>query len=84
MIVAGNKIYGTCRDCGKLVRANGFFAGWHVCLSPEERYFKRALRNQVNRQYSPMLGLGDLGGKPFPQQQQRTEISLTESKDAKP
>ena len=32
MIIAGNGIYETCRDCHKLVKLNRWlFAGWHFC-----------------------------------------------------
>lgn len=42
MIVAGNKIYERCGDCGHLVQVNKTLVGsLHICLPPEEREAQR-------------------------------------------
>lgn len=44
--VVGNSIYGTCSDCGSLVKVNKFiFGSFHICLSDEEKLQKQALEN---------------------------------------
>jgi hypothetical protein len=57
MIIAGNKIYETCDNCGKLVQINKpFFGGLHLCnreppfnpqnqydVSQQEKYNSKAL-----------------------------------------
>lgn len=46
MIIAGNKIYDYCRDCGKLVRLNKpFFGDLHICLTEAELRAKRQQKN---------------------------------------
>lgn len=39
----GNRLYTRCQDCLKFVRVTGWFAGWHLCLTPEELAAKRGL-----------------------------------------
>ncbi len=34
--VVGNKLKSICSVCGKVVRVDGFFAGWHLCLTEDE------------------------------------------------
>lgn len=41
MIIIGKHAYQKCRECGKLVRITGWFAGLHICLSDEEIKAKR-------------------------------------------
>jgi hypothetical protein len=51
MIIAGNGIYETCRDCGKLVRLNKpVFGALHFCLSPEERCRKQWAEQMYRQQ----------------------------------
>jgi hypothetical protein len=32
-IARGSEIYGLCGGCRRVIRANGWFGGWHVCDS---------------------------------------------------
>lgn len=41
VIIIGKHAYQKCRECGKLVRITGWFAGLHICLSDEEIKAKR-------------------------------------------
>lgn len=51
MIIAGNKIYDKCLDCGKLVQINKFlFGSLHVCLSEEEKRVSQQQRYQIKQQ----------------------------------
>ena len=35
--VVGNKLYATCKDCGKMVQVNKlFFGSLHICRTEEE------------------------------------------------
>lgn len=36
MIAVGSRLYSRCGTCDKVVRATGWFAGMHRCLSPDE------------------------------------------------
>lgn len=48
MIVAGNKIYGICLDCGKLVRINKPIIGSvHICLTEEEKALKQQREKKI-------------------------------------
>lgn len=48
MIIAGGKLYDTCRMCGQLVRLNKpIFGGLHFCLTDEEIAAKRAAARPV-------------------------------------
>ena len=55
IIIAGNKLYAICDDCGRLVRVNKPFLGTiHFSLSDEERKIKR--ENALNNQQQPKGG----------------------------
>lgn len=48
MIFTGQKVFGVCQDCGKVVRIDKFlFGSMHLCLSPEERQAKQASQVEV-------------------------------------
>jgi hypothetical protein len=32
IFVVGNKVMGMCKDCGKIVRLDGWFGGLHICV----------------------------------------------------
>jgi hypothetical protein len=72
MIIAGNGIYETCGDCGKLVKINKWCGGLHFCISKEQRAAKRHYQHMMQQQmnYRPQLmGLGEgLGASVFKQQ----------------
>lgn len=42
--VVGGKLWARCRDCNKIGRIDGLFAGLHLCLTDEE------IKQQAERQ----------------------------------
>jgi len=52
MVIAGNRVYQRCADCGKLVRMTGIFAGIHLCLTDEEKRELDRFRDAVRKQHA--------------------------------
>lgn len=51
--MVGKHLYAVCQDCLKVVRLTGFFARWHLCLTPEELAMKH--RADANLHYPSPL-----------------------------
>ena len=46
MIIAGNKIYDRCGNCGQMVQVNKFlFGSLHFCNSPYDTYYQNEASN---------------------------------------